>query len=474
MSQYWTDFSEYTTGNTPSDWTLRWGDYDISVGEDVAAVGGKLLHISPNANSGNEDTLLSWDAVDSDAYRDDFEILMKLRFLVSLTNNKAIGIGRANGAYATRDVYGGTFQPGNGYVTLEKWVNGSYSTILNDTGNNFSLNTWYWMRVRINGNIIQAKYWEDGTEEPVGWIVSSTDSDLTAVGWIGWGTYFDSANQEIDIFSVGTAGDTAPSTDPGGGGTTISGTAALTDSPETAALAGSLALAGQAAGVDNPGTLASIGAVSIAATTAIVDNPEVVSADLALMLAGSGDLTDNPEPTSLGGALSLAASGAINDNPVSAQLQAVLLLSGSAALADSPEQLSITGSFGDIIRGSAALVDGAESASAAGKLILGGSAAIEDAPTNLSIDGNLLLAAQAAIEDSEQSFQALCDIILSMSIAITDNPETLQARQLVISEQVKITVTGQRVGNTISISGEKVAGRQLVSGPKAESKRTVN
>lgn len=52
MAQYSTDFSEYTTGSKPSDWTERVnasGNYVVQA--DSGAVGGKVLRLTDPESS---------------------------------------------------------------------------------------------------------------------------------------------------------------------------------------------------------------------------------------------------------------------------------------------------------------------------------------------------------------------------------------------------------------------------------------
>ena len=86
MAQYWTDFSEYTTSSQPSDWTSHFHPKDYIVQDDAGAEGGKVLNIS-NGSTDNDAHALSWDTIDSDANRDDIELLAKIRFTNDTNSN---------------------------------------------------------------------------------------------------------------------------------------------------------------------------------------------------------------------------------------------------------------------------------------------------------------------------------------------------------------------------------------------------
>jgi len=71
-------------------------------------------------------------------------------------------------------------------------------------------NAWYYIRFRANGTTVQMRIWKDGEVEPTAWSVTVTDSSVTAAGWVGVTQISATGTRDIDWFSVGTNGDTAP------------------------------------------------------------------------------------------------------------------------------------------------------------------------------------------------------------------------------------------------------------------------
>lgn len=69
-------------------------------------------------------------------------------------------------------------------LRIWKFVNGSFTVII-EISKSFSINTWYWLRVRIEGNTIKVKAWEYGTSEPVAWEGEETDSEFSS-GYCGF------------------------------------------------------------------------------------------------------------------------------------------------------------------------------------------------------------------------------------------------------------------------------------------------
>lgn len=73
---------------------------------------------------------------------------------------------------------------------------------------NYDTSGWFWARIRANGTSIQGKHWADGDPEPA-FSLSGTDATF-ASGKVALGSYFAGLNHQVDYFSVGLSGATAP------------------------------------------------------------------------------------------------------------------------------------------------------------------------------------------------------------------------------------------------------------------------
>jgi hypothetical protein len=206
MAQYFTDFSEYTTGVQPSDWTERWHtDADFTVEADAGATGGKRLEAVAVAAQRH---FLSWDAIDSDADRDDIEILA--RFMLSTTAPSSLGVlaARGSGTDTTENALKTELDGGNTYAG--KYTAGSYVSIGNNP-DGYSQDVWMWIRARWVGSAVQVSRWTGAVgDEPGAWEIDETDTGITGVGWAGVMTW---ALDEMywDVVGIGTNGDSAPS-----------------------------------------------------------------------------------------------------------------------------------------------------------------------------------------------------------------------------------------------------------------------
>lgn len=197
MTIYETDFSEYSTGSQPSDWTeeLNVTDGTINVRND-GDVGVNCLEI---AHSTGGRYFTSWDDPGDD---DDVEILAKVRITASYDHAGRLVI-RGAGSDGNEECYFAGIQPTVDTIFIHKYT--PTSTSVGSTSKTIATNTWYWVRFRVNGSDLKLKVWEDGTAEPGSWDIEETDTDISAVGFVGVGGYNDGA--DVDYFAVGTDGD---------------------------------------------------------------------------------------------------------------------------------------------------------------------------------------------------------------------------------------------------------------------------
>jgi hypothetical protein len=210
MAQYFTDYSEYTAGQQPSDWTERFVTANITWfaenSADSGVTGGKVLVMTRVTANGR--SMIAWDAIDSDAERQDVEILFKSKKASGTPSVR--GIGRASGAAGSENAYVGGY---NGSLQeVSEYVSGTFTQ--GDTSTDFtpSDDTWYWTRFRLNGTSRLCRMWNDGDAEPGTWQASDTDSDITGDGWVGLFSFSQiGTGHIIDVFGVGTDGDSAPS-----------------------------------------------------------------------------------------------------------------------------------------------------------------------------------------------------------------------------------------------------------------------
>lgn len=158
----------------------------------------------------------SYDA-STDGNAADVETLSRFRLEGTTRKDwEYINVLRGSGSNGSETGYFiGTHEEATNNVSIacNKYVAGT-GTYLGTSGDIlFGVGTeWLWMRLRVNGTSIKGRIWRDGEIEPSTWHLDITDSAVTAEGWNGFGSWNDSLRCELDYYSVGTGGDTAPLT----------------------------------------------------------------------------------------------------------------------------------------------------------------------------------------------------------------------------------------------------------------------
>jgi hypothetical protein len=213
MAQYVTDFAENAVGSTPSDWTHRWegspSDWEVfdfpaaAILTDYITNRPLLRHTNATA-PGNR--ALSWDAPGS---TEDGDLLYLCYAPTSDASLRMRGILRGAGTGTGGSGYWGELTGFSGYDRgVSKLVTGTFTNLDNDGSTGFlAASTLYWVRVNVVGTTIRTKMWANGGAEPGSWLLSETDSDINAAGWVGlggrtWTRYLHVA--------VGTGADVAP------------------------------------------------------------------------------------------------------------------------------------------------------------------------------------------------------------------------------------------------------------------------
>lgn len=208
MTTYSTSFDSYTADVQPSDWTARWVTANANwlTRSKAGTEGGKCLEHTASSLARH---LLTWDALDADADRANVEILARVRGIGSSTELPQLTV-RGSGAAAAENGYLIKFDVNSIGYKLQKFVAG----VSTDLGTfvNFTMvsSVWYYVRFRVNGTTLQMRIWRDTEVEPSSWQVTATDSAVSAAGWVGITQQSASNTRDIDWFSVGTNGDTAP------------------------------------------------------------------------------------------------------------------------------------------------------------------------------------------------------------------------------------------------------------------------
>jgi hypothetical protein len=213
---YLWDFRGYAFDTQPSDWTEVAYDaayYAYEVKESLSdCIGGRYLNLNGWTISVyrgvGPDELPIWRPLQANYsgwHFDDFDLLTRWQ----TNNNVTLGFALALRAH----LYGSTID--SGYMVFHN-ISGNQVTFQRrwaDTtqpGGNvaakaMSIDTWYWTRVRANGQNFKIKVWAADTEEPAGW-----DLDVTETDWnFEYGSLvplilYANTMVKIDYYEIGT------------------------------------------------------------------------------------------------------------------------------------------------------------------------------------------------------------------------------------------------------------------------------
>ena len=199
MATYFRDFSD---ADGISDWTER-----AHVSGNAAptwAIQNTDEVIATSASNHLE--TLAWNDIDSDADRDDVEVVGMYRLPSTSTTNRVFSVRVSNDS--SRTCYAVRLRNGDIYVYRASGV--TATQLAGDTTLSLTTGNWYWVRFRINGSAYKAKVWADGDAEPGTWNIESTDSTYSTAGSVGLLKGNNTTAHEWSMFGVGTNGDTAP------------------------------------------------------------------------------------------------------------------------------------------------------------------------------------------------------------------------------------------------------------------------
>ena len=201
QTQFFTNFSEYSVGDTPSsgmnDWEIgRSSGLSFEIVGDSEFDGDKAFSLQDISGYGNYGTAL-WDQSG-----EDLEGVMKFRFYND-DYQHGIRLRYEENSYYMAETYLDT-------PTIHRVDSEGSSTELGSGSQSESRDTWYNLRFRVNGNELKTRFWEDGNTEPSTWDVEITDSTYSS-GKVGLGTWsYSGREMQVDWFGVATQGDEAP------------------------------------------------------------------------------------------------------------------------------------------------------------------------------------------------------------------------------------------------------------------------
>lgn len=216
MANYADDLDDRgVASGLPSGFTSRWATGTWST---VDAGSGDIAVRRAAASTAR--SAASLDAIDSDADRDDVEVLVRLR-ATSFASTPSGGVFlRGSGSAGSETGYVAYFITG-GDIRFGRYVSGTLTAIATDTAANLSANTFYWLRTRISGTSYAVTYWSGAEgDDPGTPQLSGTDSNISGVGWAGVFAFAANTVDWSDI-AIATNGDVATMSTGGGAAVSV-------------------------------------------------------------------------------------------------------------------------------------------------------------------------------------------------------------------------------------------------------------
>lgn len=209
MAQYYTDFSEYTVGQQPTDWTARKNTSAVwEVVSDPASVSGKKLKVP---DGGGNTKLFTWNPIDADVDRADAEIFI-IASASSISQNTELAAALRITDLGRYSVYG-LFR-GNNDRYIARVLDDQYATItpLNSTGGAISPSDKICLLFKMSGSSLSLSVWPLSGVEPSTPVFTETNSEIPAAGSVGVMAYRRAVGDELSVeyFSAGTGTDPAP------------------------------------------------------------------------------------------------------------------------------------------------------------------------------------------------------------------------------------------------------------------------
>jgi len=195
--------------------------------------------------------------------------------------------------------------------------------------------------------------------------------------------------------------------DPVTGGDPVDGTAAITDSEDTATGTAAVSTAGAGTSTDGADTVAAAGTVGASGSSSATDAEDQASAAGSLGVQGVGSAADAGDAASGAAGASVSASGAATDAEDTGSGTTSQGVSGSATTTDEGDtvQASAGGEFPPI-EGQLSVTDETDSVTGAATAAVGAAAEATDSEDTASGTGLVAVDGSAAIEDAGDAVEA--------------------------------------------------------------------
>lgn len=187
------------------------------VNADIGTYGIRSIGVPSTTISVNGFGLAYLTAVNGDADRANAEVLCMVQAKQEASPGYLAGpMIRGAGTAGSESGYWCYLNraSGTGVLTVKKIVSGTVTSLATYSLTLPTTETDYFIRFRVNGTTLRARAWKYDAAEPTTWQIDTTDSSVTAAGYVGLAyqaLVSNTAGFHLPGFvSVGTAGESAP------------------------------------------------------------------------------------------------------------------------------------------------------------------------------------------------------------------------------------------------------------------------
>jgi len=209
--RFWTDFSEYEVGETPDDWTslvdrgldeVDWLVVDDDTGDGT---GGVILRYEQGFS--DDADALGWLALGDVG---NGEALARVT-ITDTTGTFYVGIAAriVEGQEAwLAQIY---FNNSGDTLYLTRYVEGDDDSdvVATQPLDDPASGEWWWVRLRMDGDRLRVRAWQDGDDEPDEWQIDHVDDRIPESGALGVAGWFDpgtGVQRNVDVFGFAPVG----------------------------------------------------------------------------------------------------------------------------------------------------------------------------------------------------------------------------------------------------------------------------
>lgn len=216
MTKYFTQWDSDTIGSTEAGWTQLGGATTAHVPAYASTTANPIKRrysaLTPGGSGAFE--FLQHDASAADANRANFDICTMVLGSLCTATTVTVAYARGQGTGTITDYYGISLVLSTGVVTLVKRVASVNTNITTGTdATTITPSSNFFVRFRGNGTTLQVRVWAASlgmAGEPTTWLINTTDSSLSAAGWIARRGFGSGLVTALAFWAVGTNGDSAP------------------------------------------------------------------------------------------------------------------------------------------------------------------------------------------------------------------------------------------------------------------------